>query len=287
MDTELLKSFQTLVRLKSFTLAAKELELTQPALSKRIKRLESIIGSSLFDRASNQLSLTQAGKLLAEKAPSLLNQISSSIQEIRDLSGDIAGQLKVATSHYLGLHYLPQYLEDFVTNHPEVDLNIDFIDSGLAYEQVVSGDIELALVTFPHIQDSRLTHIDIWQEQMQIACHQEHPLLNKSEPLKALANFDAILPPAHTFPRDLFENNLQELGITHGRVKTASYLEVIAKLAACKMGWTILPEALIQPPLIALTREGQSFRQMGIIHRSNKSLSNAAKAFIKLLQTGH
>ncbi len=283
MDTELLKSFLTLVRLKSFTLAAKELELTQPALSKRIKRLETIIGSNLFDRVGNHFGLTQAGELLANKAPQLLNNISSSIQEIRDLSGQISGQLNIATSHYIGLHYLPKHLEAFISEYPQVDLHIDFIDSGLAYEQVLSGDIELAMVTFPYTKDPRLSHINIWQEQMQIACHKTHPITQEPNPLTSLAQYDAILPPAHTFPRELFENNLQELGIEHGRVKTANYLEVIAKLAACKMGWTILPQALIEPPLIALTDNNQSIREMGIIHRETKSLSNAAKSFITLL----
>ncbi|WP_251359645.1 LysR family transcriptional regulator [Kangiella sp. TOML190] len=285
MDTELLKSFLTLVRLESFTLAAKELQLTQPALSKRIKRLETIIGSNLFDRVGNQVALTQAGELLAQKAPQLLNNINNSIQEIRDLSGRTSGHLNIATSHYIGLHYLPWHLEQFVSEFPQVDLNIDFIDSGLAYEQVLSGDIELAMVTFPHTQDPRLKHLKVWQERMQIACHPAHPLTNEPDPITALANYTSLLPPAHTFPRELFEHNLQELGAAHGRVKTANYLEVIAKLAASKMGWTILPEALIEPPLIALTHETNSFRQMGIIHRSNKSLSNAAKAFINLLQT--
>ncbi|NVK22711.1 MAG: LysR family transcriptional regulator [Kangiellaceae bacterium] len=284
MDTDLLKSFMTLVRLKSFTQAAKELQLTQPALSKRIKRLENIIGATLFDRDGNHLALTQAGELLQQRAPYLLNSISSSLQEIRDLSGKISGQLSIATSHYIGLHYLPQHLEKFINQFTEVDLHIDFIDSGLAYEQVLSGDIELALVTFPHNQDPRLNHLDVWQERMQIACHKDHPLTSEPQPLASLADYDSILPPAHTFPRELFEHNLQELGVEHGRVKTANYLEVIAKLAACKMGWTILPKAMITSPLVALTHENKSFRKMGIIHRANRTLSNPAKAFIGLLQ---
>ncbi len=283
MDLDLLKSFLALVRLKSFTLAAKELEITQPALTKRIKRLESIVGSALIDRDGNQLALTQAGSLLSDKAPQIISDINNSIQEIRDLSGEISGQLLFATSHYLGLHYLPEYLERFIDQYPSVDLQIDFIDSGMAYNQVLSGDIELALVTFPYNQDQRIKHIPIWQEQMQIACHQNHALMKEKEPLKALVNYDAILPPAQTFPRDLFEHNLKELGIKHGRVKTANYLEVIAKLVACKMGWTILPAAVIQAPLIALTQKSKTVRQMGIIHRNNKSLSNSAKAFIRML----
>lgn len=284
MDIELLQSFLSLVRLKSFTLAARELGITQPALSKRIKRLESIIGSNLIDRDGNNLALTQAGAMLAKKAPQLITEINNSIQEIRDLSGEISGQLHIATSHYIGLHYLPNYLEAFIDTFPDLDLTVDFIDSGLAYQQVLAGDIELALVTFPQNKDQRLKHIPIWQETMQIACHKSHPLTKETDPIQALPSYDAILPPAKTFPRDLFEYNLKELGVKHGRVKTANYIEVIAKLVACKMGWTILPTAVIKPPLIALTKETSSLRQMGIIHKENKTLSNSATAFIDSLE---
>ncbi len=283
MDTELLKSFLTLVRLNSFTLAAKELDITQPALSKRLKRLELIIGVNLIDRDGSHLALTQAGELLKLKAPQIIGDINSSIQEIRDLSGAITGQLSIATSHYLGLHYFPAYLEQFIDQFSEVDLHLDFIDSGQAYQQVLSGDIELALVTFPHELDKRINHIPIWQEQMQIACHQDHPIASEANPLKALVNYDAILPPARTFPRELFEHNLKELGVNVGRVKTANYLEVIAKLVTSKMGWTILPTEVIQSPLIALNSQSTTKRQMGLIHRQNKSLSNAAIALIELL----
>ncbi|MRX26557.1 LysR family transcriptional regulator [Kangiella sp. HZ709] len=283
MDLDLLRSFLALVRLKSFTLAAKELEITQPALTKRIKRLESIVGSALIDRDGNQLALTPAGALLSDKAPQIISDINNSIQEIRDLSGKISGQLLFATSHYLGLNYLPEYLKSFIDQYPSVDLQIDFIDSGMAYNQVLSGAIELALVTFPYNQDQRVNHIPIWQESMLLACHKDHALTKVAEPLNFLNKYDAILPPAQTFPRELFERNLKELDVKHGRVKTANYLEVIAKLVECKMGWTILPAAAIKDPLIALNIKSTTLRQMGIIHRNNKTLSNAARAFIDLL----
>lgn len=286
MDTELLKSFLVLVRLKSFTLSAKELEITQPALSKRIKRLESLVGTPLIDRDSSHLALTQAGNLLLEKAPSIINGISQSIQEIRDLSGTISGTLRIATSHYIGMYQLPKALEQFISQYPDVDVTIDFLDSGKAYRQVLAGDIEVALITFPQEQDERAVHIPQWQETMQICFHQEHELAQFKQPLLHLSQYPCLLPPAHTFPRELFEHQLNALGIERGQVKTAHYLEVIAKLAACKMGWALLPERLIEQPLIAISGKKHSFsREMGIMHRNNKQLSNAAKAFINTLES--
>lgn len=284
MDTDLLRTFLSVASIGSFTLAAKKLQLTQPALSKRIKRLEAIVGTNLFDRVGNHVIETEAGRLLREQAPAILGDIDSTLQEIRDLTGKVSGQLHIGTSHYIGLHLLPDYLEQYIDTYPEVDLNIDFIDSELAYDRVLSGDLELALLTFPNQADTRLNHRLIWQEALQIVCHQDYELLSHGNPMSQLSNYPCILPPAHTFPRELFEHQLETLGVHLGKVKTANYLEVIAKLVACKMGWTLLPERLVSKPLTVISEEKHlSVRSMGIIYRTNKTLSNAAQALVDLL----
>lgn len=284
MDTDLLRTFLSVASIGSFTLAAKKLQLTQPALSKRIKRLETIVGSNLFDRVGNHVIETEAGRLLREQAPAILGSIDSTFQDIRDLTGKVSGQLHIGTSHYIGLHLLPDYLEHYIDTYPEVDLNIDFIDSELAYDRVLSGDLELALLTFPSQSNPRLEHQLIWQEALQIVCHRDYELLNHQDPMSQLSNYPCILPPAHTFPRELFEHQLETLGVHLGKVKTANYLEVIAKLVACKMGWTLLPERLVSEPLTLIGESDKlSVRSMGIIYRTNKTLSNAAQALVDLL----
>lgn len=290
MDTELLKTFLTVARLKSFTLAAKELQMTQPALSKRIKRLETMVDSNLFDRVGNHLIETEAGRLLRQQAPHILGGIEDTVQIIRDLSGRVSGELHIGTSHYIGLHLLPNYLEQYVGTFEQVDVNIEFIDSELAYDRVLSGDLELALLTFPQQKDPRLEHQLIWREKLAIVCHQDYELVKSSaphkSPLESLKDYPCILPPAHTFPRELFEQQLETAGIELGKVKTANYLEVIAKLVACKMGWTLLPLRLLTPPLVNLSPQHfLSDRDMGIIYRSNKTLSNASKELVTLLKT--
>ncbi|GAA4356331.1 LysR family transcriptional regulator [Kangiella marina] len=285
MDIDLLKTFLTVARLKSFTLAAKELQLTQPALSKRVKRLENMVDNQLFDRVGNHVVVTEAGQLLQQQAPQIISDIEDTVQHIRDLSGKVSGELHIGTSHYIGLHLLPNYLEQYVDTFQQVDVNIEFIDSELAYERVLSGDLEMALLTFPQQKDPRLAHELIWREQLAIVCHQDYDLAQQHDPLKHLQDYPCILPPAHTFPRELFEVQLENAGVTLGKVKTANYLEVIAKLVACKMGWTLLPTRLLSPPLKSLSsKQLLSARDMGIIYRTNKTLSNASQELVKLLK---
>lgn len=285
MDIDLLRTFLTVARLKSFTLAAKELQMTQPALSKRIKRLEAIVDRQLFDRVGNHVAVTEAGQLLQQQAPQIISDIEDTVQNIRDLSGKVSGELHIGTSHYIGLHLLPEYLEQYADTFAEVDVNIEFIDSELAYERVLSGELELALLTFPQQKDPRLEHELVWKDKLAIVCHRDYALAKENNPLEQLENYPCILPPAHTFPRELFEVQLENAGVTLGKVKTANYLEVIAKLVACKMGWTLLPTRLLQSPLVSLSSEQfLSDRDMGIIYRTNKTLSNASQELVKLLQ---
>ncbi|GAA0214506.1 LysR family transcriptional regulator [Kangiella japonica] len=288
MDIDLLRTFLTVARLKSFTLAAKELQMTQPALSKRIKRLEAIVDRQLFDRVGNHVAVTEAGQLLQQQAPQIISDIEDTVQNIRDLSGKVSGELHIGTSHYIGLHLLPEYLEQYADTFADVDVNIEFIDSELAYERVLSGELELALLTFPQQKDPRLEHELVWKDELAIVCHKDYDLATENNPLAKLENYPCILPPAHTFPRELFEVQLANAGVTLGKVKTANYLEVIAKLVACKMGWTLLPTRLLQSPLVSLSSEQfLSDRDMGIIYRTNKTLSNASQELVKLLQTAN
>ena len=86
----------------SFSLAAEKLHLTQPAVSKRIALLEEQLGTGLFDRIGRNVSLTEAGNALLPHARAVQLELEAARQSVRDLSGTIAGQLRLATSHHIG-----------------------------------------------------------------------------------------------------------------------------------------------------------------------------------------
>ncbi len=147
MDTQNLRAFLLVAESSSFSIAAQKLHLTQPAVSKRVAQLESQLDTPLFDRIGRNISLTEAGRALLPHARSVQLELLAAEQSVRDLAGQVSGELRLATSHHIGLHRLPPVLSYFSREFSEVHIDIDFMDSEQAYDLTLRGEVELAVVT--------------------------------------------------------------------------------------------------------------------------------------------
>ena len=147
MDLASLNAFIAIAETGSFSEAGERLHLTQPAVSKRIASLEQQLSVRLFDRLGREVSLTEAGRALLPRAYQILNVLDDTRRALSNLSGDISGRLTLATSHHIGLHRLPPLLRAFTKAYPQVALDIQFLDSEVAYEEILHGRVELAVIT--------------------------------------------------------------------------------------------------------------------------------------------
>ena len=134
MDTGNLDAFLAVAHSRSFSRAAEQLHLTQPAISKRIASLEQQLDARLFDRIGKHVQLTEAGRALKPRAELILNTLNDTRRALGNLSATIQGRLSLATSHHIGLHRLPPVLRRFTKAYPGVVLDIQFLDSEVAYE---------------------------------------------------------------------------------------------------------------------------------------------------------
>ncbi|PSQ93843.1 MAG: LysR family transcriptional regulator, partial [Proteobacteria bacterium SW_6_67_9] len=166
MDISALQAFEAVCRGRSFSQAADELFLTQPAVSKRIAALESELGTRLFDRIGRAVVPTEAGRALQPHARHVLAEVEASRQAIADLSGQVAGRLQVGTSHHIGLHRLPPILRAYTQDYPGVELDLDFMDSEQACLAVERGDLELAVVTLPASPPDTLVTEALWADPL-------------------------------------------------------------------------------------------------------------------------
>ena len=116
----------------SFSLAAETLHLTQSAVSRRVASLERRLAVPVFDRVGRRVTLTEAGRTLLPRARRILADLEDTRTVLRDLSGRVAGPLALATSHHIGLRRLPPVLRQFSRAHPEVELDLQFLDSEAA-----------------------------------------------------------------------------------------------------------------------------------------------------------
>ena len=285
MDNQSLKAFVTVAESGSFSLAAEQLHLTQSAVSKRIASLEHQAGKKLFDRIARQVSLTEAGQALLPRAQHILQEYAAAVQAINDLSGVANGTLHLAISHHLGLHRLPPTLKAFARKYPEVHLNIEFMDSEKAYEQVLQGKSEVAVITLALEKHPNIFKRKIWHDPMQFICAPDHALAKIDKPsLEDLAQYPVILPGINTYTGRIIQNLFESQGIPLKAPMSTNYLETISTMVEIGLGWSMLPETLIKQLHVMPSDHRQVSRELGYIHHTKRSLSNAAVAFIKMLE---
>lgn len=286
MDTQSLQAFLAVAESGSFSRAAEQLHLTQPAVSKRIAVLEGQIGARLFDRIGRTIGLTEAGRVLLPRARQILVMVDDSRRALGNLSHDVAGSLTLATSHHIGLHRLPPLLKAYTRNHPEVRLDLHFLDSEEAYQGVLDGELEIAVVTLAPHPDPQLEVVPIWVDRLCFVCAPDHPLAALPRPtLQALCEHDAVLPGPLTFTRGLIEARFAAAGLHLPVALSTNYLETLKMMTAIGLGWSLLPERLVAGELHELAIDHPPIhRPLGyLVHRS-RTLSNAARAMLAALE---
>ena len=285
MDIAALKAFTAVAAAGSFSTAAEHLYLTQPAISKRIATLENELDARLFDRIGRTVTLTEAGRALLPRAQNILVELEDSVRAISNLSGEVHGTLRFATSHHIGLHRLPPALKSFTQAHPQVRLDIRFMDSEEACSAVEHGELELGIVTLPPQPPPNLATRMIWQDPLGIVVSTHHPLADKSRVrLGELAQHPAILPAANTYTRQIAEQAFEKLGLKLDVALSTNYLETIKMLTSVGIGWSLLPVTMLDARTRKLAvRELSLQRSLGIVYHRERTLSNAARELVRQL----
>ncbi|MEZ2744985.1 LysR family transcriptional regulator [Halopseudomonas bauzanensis] len=287
MDIANFTAFLAVASTGSFSRAAEQLHLTQPAISKRIATLEQQLGARLFDRIGKHVSLTEAGCTLQPRAELIINTLNDTRRALGNLSANIQGRLSLATSHHIGLHRLPPLLRRFTKAYPGVVLDIEFLDSEIAYDKVLHGEIELAVITLAPEVEPPIIATRIWHDQLEFVVAPEHPLAGKEKvQLHQLASYPAVFPGVNTFTHRVVEQLFERRGITPQVSMSTNYMETIKMMVSIGLAWSVLPRTMIDSQVCALRiPDAGLVRELGCIHHSGRTLSNAGRALIELLHT--
>lgn len=285
MDTQSLQAFVAVADLGSFSQAGDRLHLTQPAVSKRIATLEDQVGARLFDRIGRRVSLTEAGRVLLPRARQILVMVDDSRRALTNLAGDVGGSLTMATSHHIGLHRLPPLLKAYTRAHPEVRMDMRFLDSEQAYQGVLDGDLEIAVVTLAPVPDPQLTVVPVWIDRLRFVCDHDHPLAAIDPlPLSRLSQYDAVLPGELTFTRGIVIDTFARDGLKVNVALSTNYLETLKMMVAIGLGWSVLPETLIDDDVHVMPIEHRPIeRPLGYLVHKSRTLSNAARSMLAML----
>jgi len=285
MDIQNIQAFLMVAETGSFSRAAEKLFITQPAVSKRISTLEFALDCQLFDRLGKNVQLTQAGEALIPGYQRILVEMDEARRIISTLRTQVSGHLRFGTSHHIGLHRLPPVLRQYTKKFPEVELDIQFMDSEQASALILQGDIEIALITLPDTIKKPLTTIPVWSDPMECVVANDHLLAKqKTVSVKKLTEHGVLIQSHSTHTRDIIDRALK-LNTDTKIIMESNYLETIKAMIQNGLGWGVLPESMIDNSLHKLTIKGVVMeRHLGVLLHASRTLSSPANALLEALK---
>ena len=244
MTTERLFEFLVLAQTLSYSKAAKRLFMTQSALSRHIIELEKELDVQLFDRSTHAVHLTQAGRVLAHRAPQLLRSSEKALTHLRAPDADVSGSVSIACLESSGYDQLMIFLTKFTAKYPDIGLRVDMINTD--DRVALLGRYDLVFTAFelqnlPEQTDGRV----IFRIPGMLAVLEGHPLLSRRRVgLEMLAGETLLVPYAdEVFCSYALNRQLAEK-LTGGQVNVARVptLESALTMAALGKGIAIVPQ---------------------------------------------
>ena len=285
MNLAAFEAFTKVMETGSISMAAELLFITQPAVTKRIHTLEDYFGVKLFESAGRGVQATHAAHSLLPKVKSWLNDLSDIHYTLSHEQNQVSGKLKIGTSHHIGLHHLPKHLKNYVQQYADVVLDVHFVDSEQAHEQVLSSDLELAFLTLPPVLDQRLSYVTIWEDPLVFVVAPFHPLAQKKDlRLEDLIAYPSLLPAVQTYTSQITLAEFEKRGLKPKVSMSNNPLESIRMLVSIGLGWSVLPKTLLNQDLQQLHIPIQMNRHLGMVWHPGRTQSRAAQELIQMMK---
>ncbi|MEM7207405.1 MAG: LysR family transcriptional regulator [Pseudomonadota bacterium] len=280
MSDRRLEVFFTVARLLSFTKAAEELNMTQPAVTFQVRQLEETFGTRLFDRAHNKVSLTDAGEQVFGFSERILNLYNEMNESINSLTGNDSGTVVIGASTTIAEYMLPALLGEFKQHYPSVGVRLKVSNTEGVVTMVEDNTIDLGIVE-GGVSNKQLLVEPCQADDLVVICSVDHALAeSESVPCKQLLDYPFITREAESGTRGVFFDYLQEQGFEESDLDDAMEMgstEAIKGAVEAGMGISVVSRATIQkeiklgivralpldPPLerdFSFVRQRQKFR---------------------------
>jgi len=286
METHQLRYFLAVARTRNFSRAAEQCRVAQPSLSQQIRKLEDELGERLFERSTREVSLTPAGDLFREHATRVMEEMEQARERVREVSGLMRGRVVLGALPTVAPYFLPARLRAFTKRHPGIEVVVHEDTTGQLVEGVLAKEVDVALLSLP-VERAGLEAEEFFDEPLMVALPRRHPLATKARlTLDDLENEAFILmKEGHCLAGQALQ--FCRLNGFAPRVSFRSaQIETVLSFVANGWGVSIVPQmsaargvpGLVFRPLPGVTRS------IGVVFRSSRPLSGAARALIAHLR---
>jgi len=290
MNFELLdiRAFLAVLDFASFSKAAEALNLSQPALSRRIQSLETTIGAPLFERTTRHVAPTAVGRSLAPLTRRLLDEFEESLLGMTGVAARRTGQITLACVPTAVFYFLPRAIEQFNARFPQIRFRILDLSANEGLASVAHGEAEFG-INLTGSTDPDLSFTSLLDDPFVLACRRDHALATKRRlAWKDLEGETLIGVSRASGNRMILEAALMKSGVRLNFHFEVNHLTTSLGLVERGLGVSVLPKLATPPPghPIIVTRaigDPEIKRTIGIIERRAARLSPAAQRFRDML----
>ncbi|MGF1450985.1 MAG: LysR family transcriptional regulator [Opitutales bacterium] len=290
LDTRQILNFVTLARTRSYTRTAKELNLTQSAISHAIRALETELGCQLVTKAGQQLLLTEQGELLAKEGEAILGQIEGLRNRLDELGAWGRGRLRIGASTTACQYFLPLVLREFKQSYPDCQITVLPNDTRPNLEALTQNRIDLAVVVEGDRMDDYVLH-PLFEDELFLVFPPQHPWAERQRLSAADLEKETLLAYApSTVTGQLIERYFQAQGVRMQSLIELGNMDAIKEMAKIGQGVGIVANwlargdseagALIARPLPV----ERQYRRWALAALRGKKLSLLEETFVGIAE---
>jgi DNA-binding transcriptional LysR family regulator len=292
LSMQQIRCFCAALDLGSFTAAADELRVSQPAVAEQIRKLEHLLGTDLFVRAGRGVMPTEAGRAFAEHAARSLRAVEDATESVGELTELRTGTVAIGAFGEPSAWRLDKLVAGFLRRHPNLALRLVGLNSSAIAERVRRGELEAGVVLLP-IDDDRLEVRPIVRDDvLYVSAHPERT--REPATIERLADTPLVFYDAESADNDPIRRQLAEraqaLGIQLQPKVEVELKDIALRLVAAGIGDTYLPLAYTRTPYYPKSLHTASFSPalydtFAIISRRGSRLSPAVRELLGDLET--
>lgn len=292
VEIDQIETFLAVATYGGFHRAAKALNVSQPAVSGRIRLLEEALGATLFVRAKTHVTLSPAGKALRPHAENLLRAVSLARQAVHEQQPTAAsGIVSISAGLSISTYLLPDILKKYHSAHPKVMVSVRSGNSSQVLKMVLDGEVDLGLARSLHHPE--VETLSLRDDPLLLVGHPRHPAARKRK---------VKLEEVESWPLIFYDRGSSDWTLTNGLFRRAGLLPNVVLevegIEACKrmvlrqLGLAFLPQLAVTRELkngklraVQIADAEPLHRSLDVIRSRHRPLGVNAQRFLELLRT--
>lgn len=281
LDLVYLRSFLVVARLESFTAAAKELGLSQPAVSGHVRKLEAALGHALVELSGGRARLTAGGQLLLESGPEVLAAAERLHDGLARLGGLGHRTLRVGASTTPGVHVLPRILRALSAAHPELAVSCTIRGSAQIEELLARGEIDCGIVG-GKLSAHELELEALVDDELVLVAPAGHALAGRAVGRRELESEAWVLRERGSATRRRLEEFLGKLGLAPRAAVEVDSPAAVKAMVGAGLGLSAVSRFSLETgDALAVLDAKPIRRELSLAYRSDRAQAPALQAFAR------